>query len=142
MLTGEELWRVFVDCYDIEVPEEAIQNELDYLTLQLKHNMQYDRLSGGDLHLFPEQEIAAQQEDLRRAALFEAKEPRVLKALIEELELDASTEELEEEAAAMAQRQGSTVDAIKQFFGEDLSLLKRDVVEQKARDWVVSRLVS
>ena len=139
-MTDEEFWRVFVDCYDMEVPEEAVQNELNYLTLQLKHNMQYDRLSGGDLHLFPQQEIQAQEEQLRAAALFEAKEPKVLKAVIEAQGITVSSEELEAEAQAMAARQNTTIEAIKQFFGEDLKMLERDVLEAKARAWAVEKL--
>ncbi|MBQ9068059.1 MAG: hypothetical protein IJ131_03215 [Eggerthellaceae bacterium] len=140
MATNNELWRRFVDAYEVEVPEEAVLNELNYLKLQLRHNMQYDRLSGGDLHLFPGQELDEQMDELQAVAMFEAKEPRVLKAIIRDQGITATREELEVEAEAMAKRQGTTVEAIKQFFGEDLGMLERDVLEAKAREWALFHL--
>lgn len=134
----EVAWRAYVDAYDIDVPESAIENELEYITLQMKHNMQYDRLTGGDLHLFPGQELASQEAELRAAATFEAKEPRVLKDIIAKQGITATRAELETEAQAMAVRQNTTVEALKQFFGEDLFLLERDVLEAKARAWALT----
>lgn len=138
MSYDEQAWRAFVDAYDIDVPESAIENELQYLTLQMKHNMQYDRLTGGDFHLFPNQELQEQEESLRAAAIFEAKEPRVLKDIIAKQAITATREELEAEAQAVAMRQNTTVEALKQFFGEDLAALERDVLNNKARTWALA----
>ena len=135
MMSREEIWRSFVDAYDIDVPADAIENELAYLDLAMRHNMQYDRLTGGDMHLFPGREIAAQEDELRAAALFEAKAPLVLKRIIAEQALTATYDELEAEAIAMAERQGSTLEMVKKFFGDDLKMLERDVLERKAIDW-------
>ena len=139
MATEDALWRRYVDAYDIDVPEEAIENELSYITLEMRHRMQYDRLTGGDLHLFPAQELAEQEEELRAAAVFEAKEPRVLKAIIADQGITATREELEAEAVAMADRQQTTVEAIRQVFGDDLAMLERDVLERKARQWALTQ---
>ena len=135
MATREQQWRDFVASYDIEVPEQAVQDELEYIELGLRQGMMYDRLTGSAPHLFPQRELAEQAEELRAAALFEAKEPLVLKRIIAEQGLTASRAELEAEAAAMAERENSTVEMVKRFFGEDLALLERDVLERKARDW-------
>lgn len=131
----EETWRAFVDAYDIDVPESAIENELAYIKLEMKHRMQYDRLSGGGMHLFPEQELEEQADGLRMAAVFEAKAPRVVKDIIAKQGFTATREELEAEAEAIAQKEGSSIDMVKRFFGEDLSMLERDVLEHKAIDW-------
>ena len=139
MNVNEEAWREFVFAYDIEVPKEAIDDELSYIELQMRHNMQYDRMAGGDMHLFPGRELREQEAALYEAALFEAKEPRVLKAIIAEQNFEVTAEELEEEAAAMAERQNSTVEDLKRFFGDDLAMLKRDVLETKARNWACAR---
>lgn len=139
MTSREATWRAFVDAYDIEVPQEAIDNELAYIELDMKHRMQYDRLSGGGMHLFPERELQQQADELRAAAVFEAKAPRVVKDIIAKREITATREELEAEAVAMAERQGSTIEMVKRFFGEDLALLERDVLERKAIDWACSQ---
>ena len=135
MASRDEIWRGYVEAYDIDVPEEAVQNELEYLRLAMRHNMQYDRLTGGDAHLFPGRELSQQEEELRAAALFEAKEPLVLKRIIAGQGFEVSRQELEAEAAAMAEREGSTVEMVKRFFGDDLKMLERDVLERKAIDW-------
>jgi len=136
----EAKWRRFVEAYDIEVPEDAIANELAYIELEMRHRMQYDRLTGGDPHLFPGRELARQEEELRAAALFEAKEPRVVKDVVAKQGLTVSHEELESEAKAIAEREHSTLDMVKRFFGDDLMMLERDVLERKAIDWACEQL--
>lgn len=139
MTSREETWHAFVDSYEIDVPEEAIENELAYITLEMKHRMQYDRLSGGELHLFPAYELAEKADELHAAAVFEAKAPRVVKAIVAEQGFTVTLEELQAEAQAVAERQGATLDMMKMFFGEDFSMLERDVLEQKAIDWACAQ---
>ncbi|HAM15337.1 MAG TPA: hypothetical protein DCP91_05675 [Eggerthellaceae bacterium] len=140
MAARDEIWRKYVEDYDIDVPKSAIQNELEYIKLDLRHRMQYDQLTGGDMHLFPKRELAQQEDELRAAALFEAKAPRVLKAIVAEQGFTATQDELEAEAQAIAEREGSTMDMVKRFFGEDLAMLERDVVERKAIDWACEQM--
>ena len=132
MAARDELWRQFVADYEIDVPESAIENELAYITLDMKHRMQYDQMSGGGLHLFPQMELAEQEAELREAAEFEAKAPRVLKEIIAQQGITATRNELEAEAQAIAEREGSTIEMVKRFFGEDYALLERDVLERSA----------
>lgn len=139
MKSREDMWRDFVLAYDIEVSEDAVNNELEYIKLDMRHRMQYDRLTGGNAHLFPSQELAEQEEELRMLALFEAKEPKVQRRIIEQEGLVASKEELEAEALAMAKRQNTTIEAVKAFFGEDLAMLERDVLNKKVMDWALAQ---
>ena len=116
--------------------KELVEKEIQYIRLSMRHRMQYDTLSGGGPHLFPEQELADREEEIQKTAYFEVKSGLVLKAVIEEQGFTAARAELEAEAEAMALRQKTTVDMIKTFFGEELSMLERDVKEQKAREWI------
>ena len=59
--------------------------------------------------------------------------------LAKKLDVTVSPEELLAEAEAMAERQGTTVEEIKRFFGQDLSLLERDVRENKIRTWACAQ---
>ena len=140
MAARDDLWRQFVADYEIDVPESAIENELAYITLDMKHRMQYDQMSGGGLHLFPQMELAEQEAELREAAEFEAKAPRVLKEIIAQQGITATRDELEAEAQAIAEREGSTIEMVKRFFGEDYALLERDVLERKAMDWACEQM--
>jgi FKBP-type peptidyl-prolyl cis-trans isomerase (trigger factor) len=141
-MTRDEAWHRFVEDYDIEVSPEAIENERRLIELDIRHRMQYDRLTGGDAHVFPSQELADQEEELTRAATFEAKEPLVLRALQEQLQLTVTDEELEAEAAALAERNGTSPEAVRGFFGDDLSMLRRDVLRRKAIDWALDHAES
>ena len=98
--------------------------------------MQYDTLTGGGLHLFPQAELDALKEEFYQAAYYEAKYDLVMKAIITEQNFTVTREDLDAEAVAMAERQNTTVDMIKTFFGENLSMLERDVKERKALDWI------
>lgn len=135
MSDRDAVWRTFVSQYQIHVPEELVENELRYITLEMRHRMQYDALTGGGLHLHPCQELEEQEEELRQAALFEAKSDLVVRDIVARQGFSVTREELEREAEGIAQRQGTTVQMIKDFFGENLAMLERDVKEKKAVDW-------
>ena len=135
MTTKDALWREYVGAYDIDVPAERIEEEYELIRADMKHRMMYAQMSGGETHLFPDMELAEMEGELREVALFEAKEPLVLRDLAKKLDVAVTAEELAAEAEAMAKRQSTTVDEIKRFFGEDLSLLERDVRENKIREW-------
>ena len=140
MATRDDLWREFVADYEIDVPESAIENELEYIKLDMKHRMQYDQMSGGGMHLFPQMELAEQEAELREAAVFEAKAPRVLKEIIAQQGITTTQDELEAEAQAIAEREGSTIEMVKRFFGDDFAMLERDVLERKAMDWACEQM--
>ena len=135
----DEKWRAYVLASDVEVSQERVEEELYLIRADMKHRMVYEQMSGGAVHLFPEAELAEQQDALLEAALFEAKEPLVLKKIIAEQGIEATPEELLAEAEALAEREGSTVDMLKRFFGADLSGLARDVTNRKAIVWACAR---
>jgi len=73
------------------------------------------------------------------AAVFEVKELLVLRDLTRKLDVKVTPEELLARGEAIAKRQGSTIDEVKRFFGEDLALLERDVRDDKIRSWAVAQ---
>lgn len=142
MSDRDAVWRTFVKQYQIHVPEELVENELRYITLEMRHRMQYDTLTGGGLHLHPRQELEEQEEELRQAAIFEAKSDLVVKDIIAKQGIEVTRAELEREAEELAQRQGATVQQVKDFFGEDLAMLGRDIKEKKAVAWACRQALS
>ena len=138
-MTAESAWRDYVLAYDIEVSEERVEEELALVRADLKHRMMYAQMSGGETHLFPEMELAQREDELRQIALFEAKEPLVVKDLAARLQVVVTPEELLTEAQALAEREGSTLDMLRRFFGEDFAMLERDVRDRKIREWALSQ---
>lgn len=139
MRCSETRWREYVAAYEIEVPEERIEEEYRMVRADMKHRMMYAQMSGGEVHLFPDAELAEMEDELRAAALFEAKEPLVLRDLAKRLDITVTPEELLAEAEAVAKRQNTTVEEMRRFFGEDLALLERDVRENKIRAWACAQ---
>lgn len=132
---NEEKWRTYVLAYDIEVPQDEVEEELYRVRADMKHRMIYEQMSGGEMHLFPDQELEEQKDELMEAAVFEVKEPLVLKDLTKKLAIEVTPEELLAEGEAIAKRQNSSLDEVKRFFGQDLAFLERDVRENKIRAW-------
>ena len=135
MSYNEEKWRRYVLAYPIEVAQEDVEEELYVIRSDMKHRMIYEQMSGGKMHPFPEMELEEQKDELLEAAIFEVKEPLVLKDLAKKLEITVTPEELLAEGEAIAKRQNSTLDEVKRFFGKDLAFLERDVRENKIRAW-------
>ncbi|MBQ9315303.1 MAG: hypothetical protein IJ203_00630 [Atopobiaceae bacterium] len=135
MSYSEERWRAYVLAYDIEVAQEDVEEELYRVRADMKHRMIYAQMTGAETHLFPEMELEEQKDALVEAAIFEVKEPLVLKDLTKRLGITVTPEELLAEGEAIARRQNSTLDEVKRFFGQDLAFLERDVRERKIRDW-------
>ena len=135
MSYNEDKWRSYVLAYPIEVPREDVEEELYIIRSDMKHRMIYEQMSGGEMHPFPEMELEEHKDELLEAAVFEVKEPLVLKDLAKKLEITVTPEELLAEGEAIAKRQNSTLDEVKRFFGQDLAFLERDVRESKIRAW-------
>ncbi len=135
MSYSEERWRAYVLAYDVEVAQEDVEEELYRVRADMKHRMVYAQMTGAETHLFPEMELDEQKDALMEAAVFEVKEPLVLKDLTKKLDIVVTPEELLAEGEAIAERQNSTLDEVKRFFGKDLAFLERDVRERKIRDW-------
>lgn len=135
-MIDESTWRAYVAAYDIEVAQEDVEEELYRIRADMKHRMMYAQMTGGEAHPFPEMELEEQKDELMEAAVFEVKEPLVLKDLAKKLDIRVTREELLAEGEAIAKRQNSTIDEVKRFFGQDLAFLERDVRENKIRERV------
>ncbi len=138
-MIDEARWRAYVIDYPVEVSRERVEEELYLIRADLKHRMVYEQMSGGPVHAFPEAELEEQRDQIFEAALFEAKEPLVLRKLTDELDIEVTPAELLAEGEAIASRDGSTLDELRRFFGEDLALLERDVRECKIKEQVLAQ---
>lgn len=140
MSVKEDAFRKYVEAYDIPVPEERVQNELNLIIQQENHRMQYDTLTTGRPHLNRGKELAERMDEMKQAAYDEVKSELVMKKILTQMNFSVSRKELEAKAAAIAERQDSSLEMVKRFFGEDLSGLERSVKEEKAIDWVYEQM--
>ena len=140
MTSSEAKIRNFIKAYDIEVPKEMVAEEYDYMCMSLKQQLHYQTMAGSGLMPWQvNEELEQRKEELMEAAYYEIKYDLVMRDIITKENFSVTKAELEEEAAAMAQRQNTTVELIKEFFGEELSMLEKDVKIKKAEEWICSR---
>lgn len=139
-MTKEQAYRKYIKEYDIEVPEERVQNMYEYFLLQAKHNLQYDTLINGAVHLNKAQELAEMEDEMREAAFFEAKSDLVMKELMKQLEPEVTEEELLDKAEEKCRKDGTSMEMLKMFFGPSLSGLKRDLQEEKVKDYIFEQM--
>lgn len=138
-MTTEKAFSRFAARFPLEPSPEAVEQELNRLILEEKQRMQYEMLTGTALHLQPQQELEEAMDELRRQAQCSAKEALVLRTLLAEHDFTVTPQELEAEAEALAQRQHTTVAELRRFLGQELSLLRRDLLERKAMTWAAQQ---
>lgn len=139
-MTKEQAFTRFVKLYDVEVPEEQVQKLYDYFLLQAKHNLQYDTLVNGTVHLNRDEELAEMEEELRARAYEEAKSDLVMKELLKKLNPEVTEEDLQKKAEEIMEKEHSSLELIHRFFGEDLAGLKRGVQEDKVKAYILEQV--
>lgn len=132
----EAVLNKLADLNDIEVPQSKVDNEVNGKVLELYQQLRYDSLTTGNPHFFMHQEVEEQMEEIRADAYRQVKTEMLLQRIIEQEQLEVTQAELEAEARAMARRQQIPVERVFDFFGNDLSLLRGDLLIRKAIDLI------
>lgn len=141
MISKEAAMRRFVEQYDIDVPQELVEEEYHFCVMNMKHQMRYAEMAG-EMQINPmeqRQALMDREEELKAAAFYNVKEELVIKDVIRKQGFRVTPEELQQYAEEMAQRQSSDMEMVKKFFGDDLALLEGDVKRQKAEAWICDR---
>ena len=144
MISKEGAIRKFIQQYEIEVPQELVEEEFKLCILDMKHKLVYGQMTGSSRMnpLEQAQALEEAQEELREVAYLTVKEDLVMRELLKQDRFRATAEELEAYGQAMAQRQKTTMEMIRKFFGEDLHLLESDVRRQKADAWIYEQMTA
>lgn len=121
----------FAKNYQIQAPQDQVENEIEQMTMEAFHQIKYRSILSGNEVDLSEADIAELLGEIREEAVVSVLERLVIAKVLETERFEISQEELETEAAAIAARQQISVDMVKSFFGEDLSLLRRDLLEKK-----------
>ena len=121
-----------LEANDVDVPQDRVDNELNGMVLAFYQQLRYDSLTTGTPHFQMHEEVDAQMDPMREEAYRAVKTDLLLQTIIEEEKLQVTRGELEEEAEAMSLRQGIPMEQIRDFLGEDLGMLRRDLLIRKA----------
>jgi trigger factor len=121
---------------DIEVPQSLVDDEVKMMLIEMQHRMKYESMSFGGYMDLTQDDMAECVEKFREEALKQVKTRLVLKGVIEAENFEVTKEELEEEAKAISVRQQMSMEMVKDFLGDDLELLKDDLLVRKAMDFI------
>lgn len=121
-----------LEANDIDVPQALVDDEVRMMVLEFNHRMKYESLaSNRDIGL-TQDEMADRMEEFKEEAFKLVKTRLVLRRIIESEHLEVTKEELEEEAKAISIRQQTPIEMVKIFLGDDLELLRDDLLVRKA----------
>lgn len=130
-----------LEANDIEVPQDLVDDEIKMMILELNHKMKYESLASSMYIGFTQDDMADRMEKFKEEAFNLVKTRLVLKGIIEAENFEVTKEELEEEAKAISVCQQMPIEMVKDFLGEDLELLKDDLLLRKAIDFVIANAV-
>lgn len=133
----EELLEAFVEASGIVVPEDLLEEAIEQMTVEVLHRKRYECMAAG--RALTSEEIKQFAEKIPSMARNQIKTRLVLEDIIEKQAFEISREELEEEADALAERQHMTVEAVRDFLGEDLASLRDDILIRKAIDYITTQ---
>lgn len=137
--TEEQLFAILdkvLETKDIEVPQELVDEEFNMIVIEFNHRVKYDSMATGKIFELTQDEIKNRTQQFKEEAFKRVKIRLMLKEIIESENIIVTKKELEEEAKALSVRQQIPIDMVKDFLGEDLDLLKNDLLIKKAIDIV------
>ena len=119
----------------IKIAKEELEEEVRFLSMEAAHQRQYAALMHG-MDMLDMDAGAEARDAIIAQALQNLRIRHLIDDTIREQAFTVSKEELEAEAEAVAQRQNTTLDMVRGFFGDDFGMLKRDVLEKKALQYL------
>jgi len=119
------------------IDESALAAEVELMKLELRHRLQYEQMATGIVD-YSGESLEARFASLREEAEQQLKANAVIEGVIAAEQFTLAREELETEAAAIAKRKNIPFEMVKGFFGEDLSLIKKDLLVDKALRFLYS----
>lgn len=126
---------------NIIVPQDLVDNEVTMMVGELRHKLKYKSLEpGGYLDVLPD-DMVHRMEKFREEAVKLVKTRMVLKGIIAAENFEVTKEDLEKEAKAISVRQQMSIKMVKYFLGEDLEMLRDDLLLRKAIDFVYANAV-
>ena len=106
---------------DFDLPEFMYENEVRQLVSGLFQQMRYDAMAQGKIldTVGPQAEEYIRQ--AQEAAVWEIKRDILIDALLKAVPVEVTGKDLQAEGEAIAQRQNTTLDEVRNLFGKDLA---------------------
>ncbi len=128
----EQILDIIIEANHITIPDETLQGEVNYCVTGVLQNMKYDAMRNGQVFSLEQHELENIKEEVQAGVIQDLKKDMILQSIIEQEHIEASPEELKQAADDLAKRKNMSLEMVQDFFGQDFSLLKNDVVNTKA----------
>ena len=130
-----------VKANDVALDNNGVEEEFSHAYEGLVHGMRYQWYRTGSKEaldeLLSEDGRARVRADVERNMKLEA----ILKEIVLTERLQVEPEDLETLALEIADREGTSIDVMKRFYGDDYSLLAEDALAQKAIRFVIDHAI-
>ena len=113
--------------------ESLINSETEYLVTGYKQHLKYAAMGSGNMADMNNIDMGKVKANARIQAIHDLNEEIVINGIIKSESIDVFPNELEEEALRISREQGTDIEMVKRFFGEDFSGLTKDIQKKKAR---------
>ena len=133
--TADAIYDHLIAHNSIPLTDCDIESEVECRIMGYMQKLKYQMLFGGGVPEMPDKESLA--EDVRQQVIREEKIRKIQLQVIALEGLCVTDAELLRAAEDLAAREGATVEMIKQFMGENLDMLRSDVLRQKAEQFLL-----
>lgn len=120
-----------VEVCDFEIPQELIDNEVEIILLEQDQQHKMQALQTGDMSFMFEdrnERLKQIRIDARNRVIMD----QTIKSIIRTAGISVTREERIKEAEEIAKRENMTLEQVKGFLGEELSMLETDLLNRKA----------
>ena len=133
--TADGIYDYLIDHNSIPLTGCDIEGEVECRIQGYMQQLKYQMLFGGNIPEIPDKETLA--EDIRQQVVREANIRQIQQQVIELEGLSVTDAELLRAAEDIAAQESTTVEMIKQFMGEELGMLRNDVLRKKAEQFLL-----
>jgi len=126
-----------IESVDFDLAQTVYENDVKMLAHGLGQQMKYEAMARGEFLNPLDEGMDNRMREIEEEVVKQLKAELLLNAIIQAERLDVTREELEEGAKAISIRQKMSVEMVKDFLGDDLAALRKDMLTKKALDLVL-----
>lgn len=125
---------------EADIPEAMVETEIDYMLRDFDSQLRYQGLDLDGYMKFTGSRLEDLKDQMRSDALVRVRTSLALEAISKKEAIQVTDEDLENEFARIAERQGTEIENVKKVFASDnYEYLKNNLVTKKTVDFLVEQ---
>lgn len=133
----DQMLNKLCDENEVDIPYGMVENEIDNMINEMNQQLSYQGFSFDQYLKYSGQSMAQIRKDAEKDAERRVKMRVLVRGVVEQENIDATDDEIEEEVKKFADQYGQPVDQVKKMVGEDnMKYFADDVKTRKAVDFM------